>query len=83
MTRRPAIVVQPTSHAEVQSVLRHARDRGWLVFDCSPCQVGGTAVTITPLAPGAPPCSTTSEMPVAYAPRSLIKSAAETTKVSE
>ena len=28
MTRRPAIVVQPTSHAEVQSVVRYARDRG-------------------------------------------------------
>ena len=28
VTRRPAIVVQPTSHAEVQSVVRYARDRG-------------------------------------------------------
>jgi FAD/FMN-containing dehydrogenase len=28
VTRCPAVVVQPTSHAEVQSVVRYARDRG-------------------------------------------------------
>jgi hypothetical protein len=48
-------------------------------FDLSPCQVGGNRRYDHAPAPGAPLYWRTSEIKVAWTPRSLIKSAAETT----